>query len=58
MKITTSKDQTITGKDADTVAALAVVGTVAIVGASAAAVAVGFISFANRIGTGSWKIKL
>lgn len=57
MKITTSKDQTITGTDADTVAALAVVGTVAIVGASAAAVAVGFNMLAVRIGTGSWKIR-
>ncbi|QFG09143.1 hypothetical protein PBI_SPORTO_35 [Arthrobacter phage Sporto] len=58
MNIKTSKDQTITGKDADTVAGLAVVGAVAIVGASAAAVAVGFTSLANRIGTGSWKIRL
>lgn len=58
MKIKTSKDQTISGKEADTVAGLAVVGAVAIVATSAAAVAIGFTSFANRIGTGSWKIRL
>lgn len=57
MNIKTSKDQTISGKEADTVAGLAVVGATAIVGASAAVVGLGINLLAVRIGTGSWKIR-
>lgn len=56
MNIRTSKDQTISGQEADTVVGLAVVGATAIIGASAAAVGLGLNLLAVRIGTGSWKI--
>lgn len=54
-KIKTSKNQIVSGKEADTVTGLAIVGAVAVLGSAAAGVALGFNALANRIGTGSWK---
>lgn len=55
MNINTSKNQTVTGVEADSVVALAVVGAAAILVAAPVLVYKGFDRIAWAVASGSWK---